>query len=40
MPLPLRIEVAYAIQRRVDERRTKTRPDLLHRLLVFCRTAG
>lgn len=40
MPLPMRIEVAYAIQRRVDERRTKTRPDLLHRLLVRLPDSG
>lgn len=33
LPMPMRVEVAYAIQRRVDERRTKTRPDLLRRLL-------
>lgn len=33
LPMPMRIEVAYAIQRRVDERRSKTRPDLLHRVL-------
>jgi len=33
LPMPMRTEVAYAIQRRVDERRTKTRPDLLRRLL-------
>jgi integrase len=33
LPMPMRIEIAYSIQRRVDERRTKTRPDLLRRLL-------
>jgi integrase len=33
LPTPMRLEIAYAIQRRVDERRTKTRPDTLRRLL-------
>lgn len=33
LPMPMRLEIAYAIQRRVEERRTKTRPDQLRRLL-------
>jgi hypothetical protein len=33
LPTPMRLEVAYAIQCRVDERRTKTRPDTIRRLL-------
>lgn len=33
LPMPMRLEVAYAIQCRVDERRTKTRPDTIRRLL-------
>jgi hypothetical protein len=33
LPTPMRWEVAYAIQRRVDERRTKTRPESVLRLL-------
>lgn len=33
LPIPMRYEVAYSIQRRVDERRTKTRPDLIQALL-------
>ncbi|MFG1711147.1 tyrosine-type recombinase/integrase [Nonomuraea sp. M3C6] len=33
LSMPMRLEVAYAIQRRVDERRTKTRPDQIRRLL-------
>ena len=33
LPMPIRVEITYAIQRRVDERRTKTGPDLLRRLL-------
>ncbi|MHB1519637.1 MAG: tyrosine-type recombinase/integrase [Acidimicrobiales bacterium] len=33
LPMPMRVEIAYSIQRRVDERRTKTRPDVLRRLL-------
>jgi len=40
LPMPMRIEVAYAIQRRVDERRTKTRPDLLRRLLTQLPASG
>jgi hypothetical protein len=31
--MPMRLEIAYAIQCRVDARRTKTRPDQLRRLL-------
>ncbi len=31
--MPMRLEIAYAIQRRVDARRTKTRPEQLRRLL-------
>lgn len=33
LPMPMRLEIAYAIQRRVEARRTKTRPDQLRRLL-------
>lgn len=33
LPIPMRLEIAYAIQRRVEARRTKTRPDQLRRLL-------
>ncbi|HEX5349628.1 MAG TPA: site-specific integrase [Pseudonocardiaceae bacterium] len=33
LPTPMRWEIAYAIQRRVDERRTKTRPESILRLL-------
>jgi integrase len=33
LPMPMRLEIAYAIQCRVDARRTKTRPDQLRRLL-------
>jgi hypothetical protein len=33
LPMPMRLEIAYAIQRRVEERRTKTRPDQIRRLL-------
>lgn len=33
LPMPMRLEIAYAIQCRVDERRTKTRPDQVRRLL-------
>jgi hypothetical protein len=33
LPLPMRLEIAYAIQCRVDERRTKTRPHEIRRLL-------
>jgi integrase len=33
LPTPIRWEIAYAIQRRVDERRTKTRPESVLRLL-------
>ena len=33
LPTPMRSEVAYAIQCRVDARRTKTRPDQIRRLL-------
>jgi integrase len=33
LPTPMRLEIAYAIQCRVDERRTKTRPDTIRRLL-------
>lgn len=40
LPLPMRLEVAYAIQRRVDERRTKTRPDTLRRLLHRLAASG
>ncbi len=36
----MRLEIAYAIQRRVDERRTKTRPDVLRRLLNQLRDSG
>lgn len=32
LPTPMRWEIAYAIQRRVDERRTKTRPESILRL--------
>jgi hypothetical protein len=38
--MPMRLEIAYAIQRRVDERRTKTRPDTLRRLLNQLPTSG
>ena len=31
--MPMRLEIAYAIQRRVDERRTRTRPRQIRRLL-------
>jgi integrase len=33
LPAPMRWEIAYAIQRRVDERRTKTRPESILRLV-------
>ena len=33
LPMPMRLEIAYAIQCRVDERRTKTRPHTIRRLL-------
>ena len=33
LPTPMRWEIAYAIQRRVDERRTKTRPESILRLI-------
>jgi hypothetical protein len=33
LPTPMRWEIAYAIQRRVDERRTKTRPENILRLI-------
>jgi hypothetical protein len=33
LPTPMRWEIAYAIQRRVDERRTKTRPENILRLV-------
>jgi integrase len=33
LPTPMRWEIAYAIQRRVDERRTKTRPESILRLV-------
>jgi integrase len=33
LPTPMRLEIGYAIQRRVDDRRTKTRPDHIRRLL-------
>ena len=31
--MPMRLEIAYAIQCRVDERRTQTRPHQIRRLL-------
>jgi len=34
LPPLMRAEIAYAIQRRADERRTQTRPDLLRRLIT------
>ena len=40
LPTPMRLEIAYAIQRRVDERRTKTRPDVLRHLLNQLRDSG
>jgi integrase len=40
LPMPMRLEIAYSIQRRVDERRTKTRPDLLRRLLNQLAASG
>lgn len=33
LPEPMQLEIAYAIQRRVDERRTKTRPDQVRALI-------
>lgn len=33
LPTPMRLEIAYAIQRRVEARRTKSRPDQVRRLL-------
>jgi integrase len=33
LPMPMRLEIAYAIQRRVDARRTKTRPDQVRALI-------
>ncbi|HEY5842528.1 MAG TPA: tyrosine-type recombinase/integrase [Mycobacterium sp.] len=33
LPMPMRLEIAYAIQRRVEARRTKTRPEQVRRLL-------
>ena len=40
LSMPMRLEIAYAIQCRVDERRTKTRPDLLRRLLNQLAASG
>jgi integrase len=33
LPMPMRLEIAYAIQRRVDARRTRTRPDQVRALI-------
>jgi integrase len=33
LPMPMQLEIAYAIQRRVDARRTKTRPDQVRALI-------
>ena len=33
LPMPMRLEIAYAIQRRVDARRTKTRPEQVRALI-------
>ncbi|MFR9802679.1 tyrosine-type recombinase/integrase [Pseudonocardia sp. RS010] len=40
LPTPMRSEIAYAIQRRVDERRTKTRPESILRLIRALPRAG
>lgn len=40
LPTPMRWEIAYAIQRRVDERRTKTRPEAILRLIRALPGAG
>lgn len=40
LPTPMRWEIAYAIQRRVDERRTKTRPESILRLIRALPRAG
>jgi integrase len=40
LPTPMRWEIAYAIQRRVDERRTKTRPESILRLVRALPRAG
>lgn len=40
LPMPMRLEIAYAIQRRVDARRTKTRPDQIRRLLRRLPSSG
>lgn len=40
LPMPMRIEVAYAIQRRVDERRSKTRPNSIQALLNRLGSSG
>ena len=40
LPTPMRWEIAYAIQRRVDERRTKTRPESILRLIRALPGAG
>ncbi len=40
LPVPMRLEIAYAIQRRVDARRTKTRPDQIRALLRKLSASG
>ena len=40
LPTPMRLEIAYAIQRRVDARRTKTRPDQIRALLRKLAASG
>jgi hypothetical protein len=40
LPMPMRLEIAYAIQRRVDARRTRTRPDQVRALLRKLAVSG
>jgi integrase len=40
LPVPMRLEIACAIQRRVDARRTKTRPDQVRALLRKLAASG
>ena len=40
LPTPMRLEIAYAIQRRVDARRTRTRPDQVRALLRKLAVSG
>lgn len=40
LPMPMQLEIAYAIQRRVDARRTRTRPDQVRALLRKLAVSG